>query len=125
MGAKDIKNICQLLSWLPSIKKNIDDFNADKYLVNTISGIYDIRTGKMQEHSPDKLFTYSVDASVLDEDEISCPTFDSFCNSSLAPLYSDNEESKKRIIAEKRQLILEIIGYACSDSNDGKCAMFF
>ena len=78
VGAKDIKNICQLLSWLPSIKKNIDDFNADKYLVNTISGIYDIRTGKMQEHSPDKLFTYSVDASVLDEDEISCPTFDSF-----------------------------------------------
>ena len=125
VGAKDIKNICQLLSWLPSIKKNIDDFNADKYLVNTISGIYDIRTEKMQEHSPDKLFTYSVDASVLDEDEISCPTFDSFCNSSLAPLYSDNEESKKRIIAEKRQLILEIIGYACSDSNDGKCAMFF
>ena len=52
VGAKDIKNICQLLSWLPSIKKNIDDFNADKYLVNTISGIYDIRTGKMQEHSP-------------------------------------------------------------------------
>ena len=125
VGAKDIKNICQLLSWLPSIKKNIDDFNADKYLVNTISGIYDIRTGKMQEHSPDKLFTYSVDASVLDEDEISCPTFDSFCNSSLAPLYSDSEETKQRIIAEKRQLILEIIGYACSDSNDGKCAMFF
>ena len=125
VGAKDIKNICQLLSWLPSIKKNIDNFNADKYLVNTISGIYDIRTGNLQEHSPDKLFTYSVDARVLDEDEISCPAFDSFCNSSLAPLYSDNEESKKRIIAEKRQLILEIIGYACSDSNDGKCAMFF
>ena len=64
-----------------------------------------------QRYSPDKLFTYSVDASVLDEDEISCPTFDSFCNNSLAPLYSDNEKSKKRIIAEKRQLILEIIGY--------------
>ena len=42
--AKDIKNICQILSWHPSIQENIDNFNADKYLVNTISGIYDIRT---------------------------------------------------------------------------------
>ena len=58
-------------------------------------------------------FTYQVNASYLQDPKyINCPTFEAFCRSSL-----DGD-------TQKRQLLLEIIGYICSDLTVGKCAFF-
>lgn len=80
----------------------------------------------LTEHSASNRFTYSVQARYLENpDCISCPAFERFCETSLAPLNPSNEAEARTVIYEKRKLLLEIIGYICSDSNAGKCALFF
>lgn len=108
---KDTDDMIKILKHDPYIQANRDDFNCDPYLINLQSGVLDWAVGEVEEHSTDDRFTYCIDAHHLDEDApLVCPTFDNFCQTSLEgdPM--------------KRQLLLEIIGYCCSDCNSGKCA---
>ena len=125
LSVKDIKDICMRLLWHPSVQVDADDFNKDEDSINMASGVYNIRTESVKEHSPEYMFTYVINANILQEDEVSCPTFDSFCTTSLAPLQSIDAETAEKIIAQKRQFLLEMIGYALCDSNAGKCALFY
>lgn len=90
-----------------------DDWNANGQLVNLENGVFNIETGELLPHDAAYRFTYMIHASYIEEaDRISCPAFEAFCRSSL----EDDPE--------KRQLLLEFIGYICMDANDGKCALF-
>lgn len=125
LTVKDVRDLCQRIEWDPFAQCKADDFNRYETKINTLSGVLDFVDCELERHSTDKLFTYVVNAHYLMEpDSIHCPTFDQFCSTSLAPLYRRDEENCSAIIAEKRTLLLEIIGYACCDSNAGKCALF-
>ena len=125
LSAKDIRDICDRIKWNAFSQRSANQFNASATKINTETGILDFVTGEKRKHSPDSLYTYYVKARYLDEDtEPYCPVFDRFCETSLAPLQSHGEETDRMIILQKRRLLLEMIGYVCSDDNSGKCALF-
>lgn len=81
--------------------------------MNLENGVFNLETGELLEHDPRFRFTYQVRASYLEDPEyINCPTFGAFCRSSL-----DGDP-------QKRQLLLEMIGYICSDLTVGKKCLF-
>ena len=111
--AHDVREIAERLTWKKEIQCGRDSFNQDPCLINLKNGVFCVDTGILLEHSPRFRFTYQVEAEYLEnQDDIHCPAFELFCQSSL-----DGD-------ADKRQLLLEFIGYICSDSNAGKCALF-
>ena len=111
--ANDIREIAQRLTWRQDLQYRRDNFNRSKELVNLENGVFNLETGELLEHDPRFRFTYQVSASYLQDPEyINCPTFEAFCRSSL-----DGDP-------QKRQLLLEMIGYICSDMTVGKCAFF-
>ena len=111
--AHDVREIAERLTWVEEIQCGRDSFNQDPFLINLKNGVFCVDTGILLEHSPRFRFTYQVEAEYLEnQDDIHCPAFELFCQSSL-----DGD-------ADKRQLLLEFIGYICSDSNAGKCALF-
>jgi putative DNA primase/helicase len=125
LSARDIHDTAKKILWHPACDSNIDQFNRYESLINTRDGILDFVTGEVQDHSPDYLFTYFINATYLEHSEsITCPTFDHFCATSLAPMHHLDDETDRKIIEQKRRLLLEMIGYICCDSNAGKCALF-
>ena len=111
--ANDLREIAQRLTWRKDLQCKRDEFNRSKELVNLENGVFNLETGELLEHDPRFRFTYQVNASYLQDPKyINCPTFEAFCRSSL-----DGD-------TQKRQLLLEIIGYICSDLTVGKCAFF-
>ena len=111
--ANDLREIAQRLTWREDLRCCRDEFNRSKELVNLENGVFNLESGELLEHDPRFRFTYQVKASYLQDPEyINCPTFEAFCRSSL-----DGD-------TQKRQLLLEIIGYICSDLTVGKCAFF-
>lgn len=81
--------------------------------MNLENGVFNLESGELLEHDPRFHFTYQVKASYLeDPEQIKCPVLEDFCRSSL-----DGDP-------KKRQLLLEMIGYICSDLTVGKCAFF-
>lgn len=111
--ANDLREIAQRLAWCEEIRCSRYDFNRSRELVNLQNGVFNLETDELLEHDPRFRFTYQVKACYLDDpDRISCPVFEEFCRSSL-----DNDP-------DKRQLLLEMIGYICSDQIAGKCAFF-
>lgn len=111
--AHDVREIAERLTWVEEIQCGRDSFNQDPCLINLKNGVFCVDTGILLEHSPRFRFTYQVEAEYLEnQDDIHCPAFELFCQSSL-----DGD-------ADKRQPLLEFIGYICSDSNAGKCALF-
>lgn len=111
--ANDLREIAQRLTWREDLRCSRDDFNRSKELVNLENGVFNLETGELLEHDPRFQFTYQVNASYRQDPEcINCPAFEEFCRSSL------NGDPKKR------QLLLEMIGYICSDMAVGKCAFF-
>lgn len=110
---RDLREIADRLSLMSKLRVSIDDFNRQATLVNLGNGVYDVFFGEMKMHSPKYRFTYCVHANFVPvPEELSCPVFEEFCRSSLE---GD---------PEKRQLLLEFIGYILMDSNAGKCALF-
>lgn len=125
LSARDIHDTAKKILWHPVCDSKIDQFNCYDPLINTRDGILDFVTGEVQDHSPKYLFTYFINATYLGHPEsVSCPMFDHFCETSLAPLHHLGDEVDKEIIRQKRRLLLEMIGYICCDSNAGKCALF-
>ena len=111
--ANDLREIAQRLTWREDLRCCRDEFNRSKELVNLENGVFNLESGKLLEHDPRFRFTYQVKASYLeDHEQIKCPVFEEFCRSSL-----DGDP-------KKRQLLLEMIGYICSDMTVGKCAFF-
>lgn len=111
--ANDLREIAQRLTWCKEIQCSRNDFNQSKELVNLQNGVFNLETDELLEHDPRFRFTYQVKANYLgDADMIDCSAFEEFCRSSL-----DNDP-------DKRQLLLEIIGYICSELTAGKCAFF-
>lgn len=125
LSPKDVQDIVKKMRWHPDCASEMDQFNAKETLINTRDAVLDFKTGEVQDHSPDCLFTYAVNAHYLsDPASVFCPAFDHFCETSLAPLYRKDDETDKTIIEQKRRFLLEMIGYICCDSNAGKCALF-
>lgn len=125
LSPKDVQDIVKKMRWHPDCASEMDQFNAKETLINTRDAVLDFKTGEVQDHSPDCLFTYAVNARYLsDPASVFCPAFDHFCETSLAPLYRKDDETDKTIIEQKRRFLLEMIGYICCDSNAGKCALF-
>ena len=121
----EIKDLCTRISWDPQCYCDADTFNQMPNCINATNGTVNYMDGILMEHSASHRFTYAVQAKYLeDSSTISCPVFEAFCQSSLSPLSPENEDMALSVIQEKRQLLLEIIGYICSDSNAGKCALF-
>lgn len=125
LSPKDIQDLVKKMRWHPDCASEMDQFNAKETLINTRDAVLDFTTGEVQDHSPDCLFTYAVNARYLsDPASVFCPAFDHFCKTSLAPLQRKNDETDRAVIEQKRHLLLEMIGYICCDSNAGKCALF-
>lgn len=111
--SKDLGEVAQRLTWREKLQCTRDEFNRSRELVNLENGTFNLETGELLEHDPRFRFTYQIKARYLeDPGRIYCPVFDEFCRSSL-----DGDP-------QKRQLLLEMIGYICSDLTAGKCAFF-
>lgn len=111
--AHDVRELTERLTWRKEIQCERDSFNMHPELVNLSNGVFNTETNELLPHDPRFRFSYQVRASYLENPkDISCPSFEVFCQSSL-----DGN-------ANKRQLLLEFIGYICSDTNAGKCALF-
>ena len=114
LDVRDISDIVKRISWVKSSHCDLDGFNYQDELVNLENSVFNIETGELIEHSPSFRFNYVVHANYLsDKEDISCLEFERFCQTSL-----DGDP-------KKRQLLLESIGYICTDTNAGKCAFFF
>lgn len=125
LTTKNLKDICTEIYWNPFCTVEHDAFNNNPQFINMGNGVLDYVTGEVFPHDEKFLFTYVVRANYLSNPNlIHCPSFDHFCQTSLAPLTYEDEDTKQKIIAEKRQLLLEIIGYICCDNHAGKCAFF-
>ncbi len=110
--ANDLREIAQRLTWRQDLLCKRDEFNRSKELVNLENGVFNLETGELLEHDPRFRFlpTRSEPATWKTPEYINCPTFEAFCRSSL-----DGDP-------QKRQLLLEMIGYICSDLTVGKSA---
>ena len=125
LSNKEIKDMCEQIRWYPFCVHEHDAFNNNPQFINMENGVLDYVTDEVFPHDEKFLFTYVVRANYLSNPNlIHCPSFDHFCQTSLAPLTYEDEDTKQKIIAEKRQLLLEIIGYICCDNHAGKCAFF-
>ena len=99
----------------PKLQVSITEFNSDETLINVANGIVSICDDKLEllPHTPDILFTYSINVNIDVDGEQETPTFDRFCQTT----FRDDPESK-------RKLFLEMMGYTLSDSMAGKCILF-
>lgn len=107
----EIENIIRIRK---EFRISADALNCNTNRINTQSGVLDWDAFTVSPHNRCDVLTYCVDASFLhgDLDDLSTPTFDAFCQTSLE---GD---------AKKRQLLLEILGYCLSDCTGAKCAFF-
>lgn len=110
--SRNLREIAERLTWENAIRCDLDGYNDNPNLVNLENDVFSIESSELMEHDPSYRLTYQVHAQYL-EDEIFCPEFEGFCQTSL-----DGDPAK-------RQLLLEFIGYICTDTNVGKCALFF
>ena len=108
--SRNLREIAERLGWEKAIRCDLDDYNHDPHVVNLENGVFNIASSELIEHDPSFRFTYQIHARYL-EGEVSCPEFERFCQTSL-----DGDPAK-------RQLLLEFIGYSCTDTNEGKCAL--
>ena len=111
---RDLEEIENLIRIYPDFGGTADQFNADPSRINTATGILDWEDQSETPHSSTVMFTYCVDAQFLftSERNLSAPTFEHFCATSL-----EGDDTK-------REFLLEVIGYCLSDCTGAKCAFF-
>jgi len=114
LGTRDLNEIISKLLRNPHLIKSFDDFSANPTLVNCKNGVVDFGGEDicLLPHQASYLFNYVINANYLEDFNVSAPTFDHFCQTSL-----DGNSIK-------RKLFLESTGYSLSDSIAGKCAFF-
>ena len=114
LDTKQIKEIIAKIQRNPHIQIKADVFNSNDCLINCLNGVVDLSgdNPRMLPHSSQLRFTYCINAEhkvEFEEPEV----FNAFCQSSL------DDDPRKRLF------LLETIGYTCSDSISGKCAIFY
>lgn len=113
LSQKDMGDIVQTLFSEPNSQICADEFNAEPFCINCRSGVLNWKTECLSGYSEKWLYSYCVDAEYLKpDDRRGCPVFEQFCATSLE---GD---------AEKRQQLLEVIGYLLSDASGAKSAFF-
>lgn len=96
-GATRIRAMIDLARTDPSIAVRPDDLDADRWALNTPSGIVDLRTGTLQPHDPARLHTKITAASY--NHEATCATWLTFLERVLPD-------------AEVREFVARAAGYA-------------
>src|SRR5699024_785857 len=81
-----------------------EDFDKDKFLLNTQNGYLDLRSGKLHDHDRNKFFTRI--SNVEYTDKIDCPLWDDFLNQIF-----DND-------TELIKYIQRAVGYSLSGSTE-------
>lgn len=118
LAKRDCEEIIERVKRLHYLQSQPDEFNSHPSLINCKNGFIDLAatttlSATPQPHSPANMFTYMVNARYIPNwENRDCPTFDQFCRTSLEGDWV------------KRQLLLEMIGYICSDFTARKCAFF-
>ena len=100
---RDLDEVAKRLLYSIQLQACEDAFNASNTKINLSNGIWDASTGRVSDHLPGQLYTYSVHARFFRADSYKHPVFDEFCRTSL-----DNDPIKK-------QLLLEMLGVILSD----------
>ena len=115
LSTRDYTELYHMILRQPKLQVSITEFNSDETLINVANGIVSICDDKLEllPHTPDILFTYSINVNIDVDGEQETPTFDRFCQTT----FRDDPESK-------RKLFLEMMGYTLSDSMAGKCILF-
>lgn len=114
ISTKTLEEVLKRLKYQPNINMQKDDMNANPKYINCKNGVIDLESGKLLEHEKSYNFTYCINANYLqDSEKVSLPEMQKFCDASLEA----NEE--------KKQLLMEIIGYLLSDYNNAKKAFIF
>jgi len=97
----------------PDLKIEQTDFNRDQYLINVKNGVLNVKTYKLEEHSPNYCFNYVLNVEFKEGMRLEdCPILKIFYETSL--------DGNK----EKLKLLLQLIGYSCSNITSGKVAFF-
>ena len=101
---------------LRNMQIDSDTFNTYKKYINCKNGVVKVKTNKLElyEHSFKYHFTYCINAKYLPKANLKdAPNFMKFCETSLGG-------NKVKI-----RLLLQMIGYLCSDMTGAKKAFFF
>lgn len=121
---REVTAVVERMLWLSKNQTEIRDFNNHDDLINTEECVFNLITGERTEHSPDYLFSYSIKARILpDDEEIRTPVFDKYCADAFAPGKGTPPDEAKAAIAQSRKLLLQFMGYCLSDCSGGKAAL--
>ncbi len=115
LSSKAIMEIIDKIKRAPDIQKVREMFNANVYQINCANGVVEVGGGSvnLRMHHSDDMFDYSIKANYIYADERGeANTFERFCQTTF-----------KVDVFAKRKLLLEFIGYICSDSMAGKCML--
>lgn len=105
--------ICRIKN-TASIQIDIDEFNSCDDLINISNGVLNYKTKELLDKSPEYKFTYQLNVKYIsDLSRVKTPYFDKFCATSL-------DDS-----TDKRQLLLQIIGYLCTPLMKAKKCFIF
>ena len=123
ISTKDATDIIKRLKWEYDCGCSISDFNSAATKICFADGVFDYANETIEPHSNLYRFTYYVNAEYV-FGQVSIPIFDAFCQSSLRPYFSKGEAEDQAVIAQKRKLLLQFLGYILCDQNDAKVAFF-
>lgn len=109
------KEAISRLKSIPHIQMDLDELDSDSNLINVANGVLNIMEGKVLPKSHKYKFSYclNIDYYRINAKWELCPTFQSFCKTSLR---GDNK---------KIELLLQILGYLWSKKWGAKVAFFF
>jgi len=102
----------------------IDEFDKDSHIINLKQGLFNLKTGTIEEHSPDYLSRVRI--PIYHNPKATCPRFDKFLDSSL-----ESDEKKIRSVLEmmaytliKDNRLLEKAFMNTGNGSNGKSVLF-
>lgn len=87
-----------------------EDMDRDKYLLNVMNGFYNLETGRLSEHDPDRMMTKLVPIEY--DPEATCPTWLEF----LSTVFSGD--------ADLIRYTQKAVGYSLSGDTSEQCVFF-
>lgn len=112
----DIGAMYRIMKIQPEIQVNMEEIDSNDMLINCNNCVFNLEDGKAYEHSPNRIFFNSINASFNKDiklDEFEKSRFNKFINK----MTNKNEELK--------MLIQEIFGYSISSMNNAKKFFLF
>lgn len=98
---------------LDGIPASNNDFNKDPYILNTKSGIVDLRTGKISPHDRNEMLSYSTNIEVSFDEPIEWKRF----LGSIFQAKNGKEETTKEIV----ECFRRCLGYTLTGSTKEQC----